>query len=490
LISHNKYGVARQTQAIAEKVQTRKLLGLKAVTRTDRITQGLAIFFLIKPTLDLTWFLKVNLAGISVSPLHLSAFAFILLGGWCTLRGRRPSLIVHTLFLCFFLEHFLSIGNLLLFSDMTPKFKPGDGPRWIADLLLRIFASLIALRLGCLTGMRRNVEDGVLLIKSMFLGNLIALSLNAFAMLLGYGPNTAVTTEGVVRTAGLYYDPGILGFIAAMCFSFAIHLLHAAGKQRLFRAATLIAIPLTALLIIQSGSKSATILIAITVCFYALVYRRGTGKISAVLILGVIVAIMAAVRPDSSGIEQRLSRDVKILTTGLGTDIGADRQQGRFSFGQYEGLGNNRGRITARAIDKILKRPLGILFFGYCDGRSAHCDYVDVLGRNGFVGLALYLTLLATVVVSLYVLMTKMLDGNLRTITSITLALVLMYVAYSVPFRPLYYTTYSWYMWCLVGYVLTYCQTDGRRRRRIHVKSRPFTERSGIGDVDREHPTS
>ena len=178
-----------------------------------RFVSIVSAFLFLKPLIDLTWNVKVF--G-DFSMLHVTGAIVALVGGFLFINFYQFRPVAHTLFFLFFCQHL--IAAFLTYQYGTTVFRIG-----VADLLLRVFDSIVFLHIGYLIGLRRQQSEGALLLKSMFAGNAIALLINLVAISLGL--ESYFVSSDVERHSGLYYDPGVVGINAVQNIVFCIFLL-------------------------------------------------------------------------------------------------------------------------------------------------------------------------------------------------------------------------------------------------------------------------
>jgi hypothetical protein len=401
----------------------------------------MALLFLIKPSVDLTWSWGFQFLHYSFSLLQLSGALVALVGAMLLIARFHHRSFAHTLFAAFLLQQLVSLAMVMSYGGRIDMFQA-------ANVGLRIFDSFVLLHLGYLVGLRKKSAEGLLLLKGMFTGNMIALLLNA--IVLTVDAQVTNVSAGVERYAGVYYDAGVLAINAVQNAVFACYLFDL--RKTIWRPIAVCSMLLSSYCMLVSVSRAAVVLLAAALVIYAIVYRRAQGTIGVAAIAAALMCVVIASGIDMSRFEHRFMSEIEVWRKGIG-DI--DLSSGSsLSLGNLEALGNNRGRLITAAMKRILKRPGDALLLGFFFSSTSHCDYVDILARNGIFGLFLYLWLLAYVWAKTLRYVSALPNSSYRLIAAIAFTFVSMYILYSLPFRPLLYTTNSWYMWCLVGYCL------------------------------------
>lgn len=417
---------------------------------SSRFVQSVCALFIIKPLIDLLWFTRMPYLGISLSPGHLVGGIVAIAGVTILLTRMQYRPFEHTLFLVFILSYIASMMWTTQFGGRLSVSHCGDH-------LCRVVDSLAFLHIGFLIGLRKRETEGIAILKSMLIGNSIAMSLNAAAILLGF--EVAVDYGNAnVRTNGLYYDPGVLAINAVQNTVFALYL--ASGTRGMRRHLLLIGMPaMSGLLIWNSVSRSGILLFGMTFAIYSGTFKRGVSKATSFATICIaIIATIVLLAPDMSVLNRRFDTEQfaleQISKEGMG-ELGFITPD-KFSLGNLKYLGSSRGEVIARALGEVFRRPVELQMFGYFNSQSSHCDYVDILARNGFIGLTVYLLLLFCVWSKMYRCVIGVRRSVQRIVAGTAFCLITLYILYSFPFRPLAYTTNSWCMWCLVGWSLAW----------------------------------
>jgi O-antigen ligase len=289
--------------------------------------------------------------------------------------------------------------------------------------------------------------------------------INLAAIKLGYG-GVKIGSEysrGPHREVGLYFDAGTLGNMAFFNFTFTVFGFAAARSRKTLWLLVAIASALVDLYLIAiSGSRAPLVMLAVAAMGY-LWYLRGWARIAAP-ILGTLLLLAAGTLflDDSSPVLERLEGDVAALESddpGIGQSM-----SGRVSLGKYESLGNNRGRLWADALTELFRQPTADIVFGsYFSKIRAHSDYIDIMARNGIVGLGLYVFLIYGLGLKTLTLARGATRPDHRLLQILACVLLACYAFNCFPFRPLVYTTTNWYMWTIVALALAAVRQGTRK---------------------------
>lgn len=414
---------------------------------SERFVWFVCVFFAVKPFVDLTWFLKISVGGSNVGAAHAVGGALAFYGIVLAIVHRQTRPLAHTLFVGFSLSY--GVSALLATLGGSATFDLGT-----VDRLCRVVASVGVLHIGYLIGLRRNDGDAVQLLKAIFFGNSAALALNGAAILLDIELGKDLRSD--MRFGGVYYDPGVLAINAVQNVVFALYL--APGFRGWLQTVVRFGIPCMAIgLVGASGSRSAVVLLLAALLVYVAMYQRGGRKVSSfIAVAAVLGLLLTALDSQTNIVIERFTTELETVgdlsTKGIG-EVGFDAQ-GDFSLGNVERFGNNRGKNWAISLGEFLRRPIEMQILGDFESDSCHCDYIDILARNGVLGLGIYVCLLWHVLGATFRSFRTARSSVHRMVSTVAFSLVLMYALYSVPFRPSVYTTNAWYMWLLVGWTI------------------------------------
>ncbi len=414
------------------------------------ITSALIILFLVKPTIDLTWMFRVRLGGVSLSPLHVAGVVVLIYFSIQYIKYKQSSTPYSIIFATFIIVNIISIIIGLFFYRFTIM--------QIMDIMIRILASYVIYNVAFIAGtIDRNINY-YKLIKAIMIGSSIAVLMNIIAIKLGYGglKEGAMDALAGLRERGLYYDAGGMSNVALFHIIFTVLFLHVLEKNikkiyilfwYLF-CLTTIAI---CLYVIYLGlSRSVILQLIMFTFFYILLVQKAAGKI----ILSSLIAIVVMgglIQGDTyDRLLTRFQGDIEVFEESEENDV-VEEKEG-VSLGKYESLGNNRGKNWAEALTSIIDRTVIEIILGNFRSTQAHSDYVDVLSRNGIIGLIIYLSLLFGLFFNTLGL-TLIRSGEQHDMIHIwAWILITLYIVYSLPFRPLAYTTSAWYMWAMLGF--------------------------------------
>lgn len=435
------------TGAVAQAVGRDQLL-IMFSRINDGIGRTLLVVFLIKPLVDLAYFLSFPLGGFRLGPLHVFAgLLFFVLLRYRFQAGRNtPPLLA-------LIETFIGLHliSILIGIDANPRLTFIQ----VIDYMLRVLDSVLIYVAAYLAAIRYRYRDATPFIKAIVIGSSIAVVLNVIAIQLGISPGVWEEKAGSAaaaefRVAGLYYDPGVLANVAFFNATFVIFLLHLTPKRStlLVVAAVLLAIA-DLYLIGLSRSRAGMLQLAIFGLIYLWVFQKGWRRIfapiAAAVVLGGAVSVLGI---DLEDLFVRFESDVTAIEGDVDVSLSSG---GEVSLGALEGIGSNRGALWADALTKIVNKPLAQILFGDFSISVSHSDYIDILSRTGLVSLILYLAVILGLTAKALRLSWSARNPHDRTLYFMAFTLLLCYLFYSFPFRPLNYTTTSWYMWAVIG---------------------------------------
>jgi len=423
------------------------------------ITSALIILFLVKPSIDLTWMFRIRLGGISISPLHIAGLVILIFFGIQYIKYTRHNTPYSIIFTIFIIVNIISIIIGLFFYRFNIMA--------IMEIMILISASYIIYNVAFIAGtIDRNINYNKL-IKAIIIGSGIAVFINFIAIKLGYGGAKVGAQEALngLRESGLYYESGTMSNVAQFHIIFTVLFLHLLEKniKKLYIffwyifSFTTIAI---CLYVIYLGlSRSVMLQLTMFIFFYILLVQKATGKI----ILSSLIAIVVMgglIQGDTyDRLLIRFQGDIEVFEDNEENDRAEEEG---VSLGKYEQLGNNRGKNWAKALTSIIDRTVIEIILGNFRSTHAHSDYIDVLSRNGIIGLIIYLFLLFALFFKTLGL-TLIRSGKQHDIIHVwAWMLITFYIIYSLPFRPLLYTTTVWYMWAMLGFSMALTKSESK----------------------------
>lgn len=415
----------------------------------DLAGQSLIVLFLIKPTIDLFWSQYLTLGPLHISALHVTGVLVFLYFGFLLFRTSNSAPRYGWLFVSFILLHLVSISVGLFYSTNIDTIK-------IIDVLLRVLDSYLIFRIAYDAGINGRYEAHHHFLKAVVIGTSIALAVNTLAIILGYGGGREVIRidEQFVRQQGLYYDPGVLALVAVYNIIFIAYLFKQMPRGRyLYRLLMIGMIFISLYMVYVSVSRAAVLLLAVFSMIYIAFVQKGSQKVIAIAFIAItIVASSAMFGLQAEKFQARFESEISTLTSD--NTQSAPTAGDRISFGRFEGLGSNRVRLWAVALDRVLQRSTVEITVGsFFESSPSHSDYFDVLTRNGIIGLLIYvLMLLLFWKRTLSMSLRRGLSYNDKVIHALAFTLITLYVIYAFPFRPLSYTTTAWYLWAVVGF--------------------------------------
>lgn len=411
-----------------------------------------------KPTIDLTYAYSIYVMGIKISVLHLTGVFVLLYFAALLLRHQGMQLYRARLFTFFIFANFVSICVGLLYSPPTALIK-------YLDPSIRILDSFFVFLAASLLTVKYKYEDFTPFIKSAAIGVGIAAVINFVAIELGYGgPKVgALGSLNELRNRGLYYDPGVLSNVALNGIVFCVAWMSMKKPVNIGRVLLCVSIIIVDFYLIYLGlSRTVMILVPIFFLIYFGFYLRSWARIYVPVVLSVLVLLGTVfVTVNLDRIMVRFESDIEVFAQafqegsvrpyGGVLDVNLDFDSEIF-LGVWEQIGNNRFRNWAYALNDVRQRSGVEIMFGNFRGTVSHSDYLDVLGRNGIVGLCLYLGMLLFYLWTTFSSMRRSKQDNERLIHLLAFSMLVLYMLYAIPFRPLMDTTSSWYMWIVLGF--------------------------------------
>ncbi|MBW2058233.1 MAG: hypothetical protein JRH07_13320 [Deltaproteobacteria bacterium] len=406
-----------------------------------RIENAIVLLFLSKPLIDLSWNKPLlAIAGKNISFLHLTgAGIFVYFGLYILrLRGRAPLTRWMLLFLGLNLCSFLYAYLQGITSDVV-RF---------ADLVLRMADSFLIYHVTFLSRRIHQRGSYFRLFWAVFWGTAVAAAINAAMILMKLSGLHA--SQGVLRMSGLYHDPGVLSNLALYNLIFASILFQTRIRNEGLKL-ILAAMMCIDLYLIYSGLSRTVI---VQLFFYGTIYlvfiTRGVKRLGIFCFASLVGLGIVLSGVDFGRFEKRFQTELALIRARTGGDASYEEE---YPLGLYEHLGTNRFKMWIFSLREIRGRDTFELFFGNFKSTPAHCDYIDVLSRNGVVGLAVYLYILLSLWgKSLHLfLRTRERSREDRIIHGLGFAFISLYILYGFPFRPLAYTTTAWYMWAGLG---------------------------------------
>ena len=301
-----------------------------------------------------TWGSLVRVMGLITAAFWLVT---ILLEG----RFRKPH-VFHALVLLFFLWNFISVFWSLNVDSTIQRIKTYSQ----VFLLMLIYWEFFQKPENLMTGLQAYIYGSYILIAS---------TINNYIK-----GNVAVAFEGRYSASGV--NAVDLTLILMMGLPVAMQLFFAAGQSNkgtiILKLINLAYIPLAVFAIVLTGSRTSLIAV-IPFCIYLI----GTRQIKLdrkLVVFGILLLSLLALLPF-------IPQSVTARLGTLGSSIGAGDLGGR--VGLWE-----------QAISVLAKHPIMGLGSGTLDsaiGSAAHNTFVSVAAETGFIGLILFLTILAAV---------------------------------------------------------------------------------------------
>jgi hypothetical protein len=442
----------------------------------DLIGRSLIVIFLTKPIVDLFWSSGMFVGGIALTPLTVyGALVGVYFMTFRLQRGRHrpPFAGVFELFL------------LVVIVPPTVRIALGDDTPItdVIDISLRMVDSYLIYSAAFLAAARYQYEDFSPIVKAIILGSGIAILINVVAIQLGFGGAKPedIAAGAPWRERGLYYDAGAMSNVAVYSLLFCVFGFSVIRTSRAAWIAFSVLVIFCDLYLIFKGKSRASVIqiMAVGLLYFSL-FQRSWGRIVAPVLAALVIGIATiSFDVDYGDFFGRFERDAQALSDTQSGDVGITAS-GEVSLGKYEGLGNRRGAMWAEAFTEILQRDFWGITLGEFTRSVAHSDIVDVLARNGVIGFCLYAVLMCGLPLRAFGQMKRSQADASRTLHFMAFALLVAYVLYSFPFRPLNYTTTSWYMWAIVGLSMA---------RMTVVRRAPGRDAQPVEDADKAPET-
>lgn len=454
---------------------------------TDTIGRTLIVVFLIKPIVDLfpqaaIWMGPIRLAPTTVFGVVMFFWMVRFLFG----RGRlvppygrlwEAFLVVNAIS--------LALGLAMGTTDSLPL---------TVATVFKILDSYVIFSAAYLAAQRHGYNDIRPFMTAIVVGEAIVVFANVLAINLGltglFAENASFDMFSGGRERGLYFDPGVLANVAFFSLVFTVFRFHLAKSGRaLWLVFTVVVVLADIYLIALAQSRAAMIQIAIFGVIYILLYQRSWGKIVAPVVVALMILVATTFMGESyDEMFSRFESDIAALEAEgeQSSGVGAS---GKISFGKYEALGSNRGMLWAEALNEIAERSLPEIVLGNFSFKTgAHSDYIDVLARNGIVGLVIFIVLIFGMARRTYGYAKNAPPGHDRALHFLAFTLILCFILYAVPFRPLGYTTTSWYMWTMLAFSLAWGSRRGRPGVAAAMAAQPAVaaDAGAAGDPEEE----
>jgi hypothetical protein len=409
------------------------------------IKNFLVLLFLTKPTVDLLWGYSVSFLGFTVSPLHVAGLLVFLYLSFLLLISPKQKAPFFKLMILFVALNFVSAVFGFMLHD---RFEI----QGILNMFFRVMDSVVIYGAAFALGLRDEDTDWDDIIKAIVVGVSIAILLNQIAILAGYSGGikaNAASVHSSLRERGLYYDPGGLAIVALYGFIFISYALKNV-KLGFFRFSLAVAAILSSFYLMLAGlSRSVFILLAFYAVFNFVIFGKAKEKALYIVVIGVLGVLIASYSlVNYERLTARFQGDI-----GAVESIASDFATGKdISTNDLEALGSNRGRNWIVSINWIAQRGPMELMFGNFMSTPAHSDYIDILSRNGILGFTLYLMILLSFLFTIFKARSSSSHREYYPLHVFAFLLIAVYLLYSIPFRPLSYTTTAWYMWTAVGF--------------------------------------
>jgi O-antigen ligase len=386
----------------------------------------LLAFLAAKPFIDLTWYIKLPIAGsFGLSLLEISAVGLFFWGLASYLRTRTRSS-----------SFSVWIWMFLIFSTLASIRAYGVESANLAYLLnsnIRLWTAFLLFFVG---GSYLNSFDRITSFLRVVWLSTLAVSVFSLAVYIRGGYNIDIT-GGITRFAGIYNDAGGPSYNALMALFFSSFFLNHEAKvtghnspvNTILFLATLV---IVAIILKITVTKSALGMLFVFTAIWWVYFQRKWWLVFAVPLIFLWIG-----NTEFGGqLESRFKFEKQVIIDG------------DYSEAAIRSIGTGRGSTWIRLIgvysneydltEKIMGR-----------GRSfgAHNQYLAELMRTGLVGLALFVGVLSTLGSSLLAKYRK----TKVDVYAMGFSLLMVFVALGLTGHPFYYTTHLWYLMLLLS---------------------------------------
>lgn len=422
------------------------------------IKNFLVLLFLTKPTIDLLWGYSISFLGFTVSALHVTGLLVFFYLTFLLVVSPKQKAPFFKLMILFVALNFVSA----LFGFMLHDRFEIQG---ILNMFFRVMDSVVVYGAAFALGLRDKDTDWDDIIKAIVVGVSIAILLNQVAILTGYSggiKDNAASVHSSLRERGLYYDPGGLAIVALYGFIFISYALKNV-KLGFFRLSLCVVAILSSFYLMLAGlSRSVFILLAFYAVFNFVIFGKAKEKFLYIVVIGVMGVLVASYSlVNYERLTARFQGDIGAVES-IASDVATGKE---ISTNDLEALGSNRGRNWIISINWIAQRGPMELMFGNFMSTPAHSDYIDILSRNGIIGFTLYLMILISFLITIFKAINSPSQRDYYSLHVFSFLLIAVYLLYSIPFRPLSYTTTAWYMWAAVGFSMARIRLAALNRR-------------------------
>ena len=260
----------------------------------------------------------------------------------------------------------------------------------------------------------------------------------AFTLMEFVFPEESITIDGF-RLFGSFSHPNIFAFYLVLIASLCFYVLKSSFIRfdRRFLMHVKVIFVASLICLIATKTRSAWIAMAVVFIVYGIMVERR--YLLYVSVLAVLAFMLPAVHE-------------RIIDLFSGDSIDNITEEGLNSFAW-------RKIVWLASLDYILDKPIlghGYNTFSYyslefsplegSDGFDAHNVYVQIAFDMGFLGLLAYLIILAGVMVRLFKLIGYDKKGG-----TVLFGLLLSYLLVGFSDNMLFYLSYNWYFWFLMG---------------------------------------
>ncbi len=395
------------------------------------LKETLLKLFLLKPIIDLTWNVSINLGIIHISSLKFIAVViFIFLIKEVIISDKIKNVKkINTSFLSLFSVYliFSTIIKLSYTSDLVWHFN-----NFI--YLIRILDGLLIFY--TFTYLYTTKQEIIKVVAYGWLGNLLVMLTNLFNYF--YGNFTVDYSQGVERFNSIYNDPGGPAFVALCGLIFSI--VYKCLLKRKFDNTLNLIYLLTHFLTIFTLYLTLTrgVMVSIIV-FYTLWY--GFYQRRKLLVIPIIITFCYWAYNNNEGINKRFETEVRYLTSEDKTfDMAQHLGGGRVaSWYRYYDYFNSQFDLPEKIFGK---RSFGV-----------HNEYLAFLFKYGIIGLFFYGSLIVMFFKLIFYQkrISNFINQIQNDILNISLIILIIWSVSAITGSFLHYTTTLWYLMSIIG---------------------------------------
>ena len=395
----------------------------------------IVVLFAIKPFIDLTWNIPLfSIGGVVLNPLRITGFCVFIIAGSLYFFQNDNKRIFNERIIWLFI-------GLNLFTSIIAIFFYNRPVMNVMDTLLRLFDAYFIYFIG-----HRYIEndrDKLRIISIIWITTLLVSILSTIQYFMG--TFNIDITQGVVRFAGLYNDPGTPSYNAVISMVFGALYIEILRKQK--RAVPLIVHIVFVLTLLVAAfvlkitvTKNALLMLIVFITMWFGLYKR-----KSYVVIPLLIICGYYIYSISEAIQARIAPELEFLAEG-----GRSMEEARH-------LGEGRVALWERLLIYYSQDfdPFQQLF-GTFRSFGAHNQYIAYLMQVGVVGLTVFLIILLSFYRQLIYLYRKFRQPEVY----MGIVLLTAFAVCALTGHPFGYTTLLWYLMILLSSVNVYACAD------------------------------